>query len=132
MNETDTASYQDLSGDQQHAMMQRELESHKVEVSHMKIDRTTQVGGIMQVGGATRHDTGGEAARPYLGNWVRERSLGGGNFGEVYLERNSATRMVRAVKKLTGGKPAWHDREIRQMLMLKSVCESSRLWGIHG
>lgn len=113
---------------QPRVVMERNLENYQVEVTEINISRST-----ISVGGTTRHDSGGQAAAPYLGTWVRVRHLGSGAYGVVFLECNSRTGMVRAVKQLTGANVAWNDREITHMLLVKDVnCSDIKCGRIHG
>lgn len=113
---------------QPRAVMERNSENYQVDVTQMNISRNT-----ICVGGTTRHDSGGQAAAPYLGTWVRQRRLGRGAYGVVFLECNVRTGMVRAVKQLSGANVAWNDREIAQMLLVKEVnCSDIMRGRMHG
>lgn len=69
----------------------------------------------------TRHDAGGKEVTKYTGTWIRQRLLGIGSFGAVYLEKNASTGTLRAVKQLMKGTAAWHDREMDCMISVKNV-----------
>lgn len=109
--------------DQKPTIVQPNLE-YKVGVSEMSITRDTVV-----AGGITRHVSGGQAATQYLGTWVRERRLGSGGYGVVYLEHNPEARLYRAVKRLEGGNTDQHDREIAQMIKVIKVNKSESIRG---
>lgn len=53
----------------------------------------------------------------YRGIWVRQSVLGFGRF----LEKNVATKKLRAVKQLMKGTTTWHDREMDCMISVKNV-----------
>lgn len=69
----------------------------------------------------TTHSSGGAAATNDVGSWDREGVVGEGGNGVVFVERNTATRNLRAVKKLNQGSESEHFREIHAMLVVKQV-----------
>lgn len=70
---------------------------------------------------STQHNSGGKEVTKYTGTWVRQKVLGIGHFGAVYLEKHTSTEELRAVKQLMKGAAAWHDREIDCMILVKNV-----------
>lgn len=70
----------------------------------------------------TRHESGGQEVMEYVGTWVRERDscVGSGSSGFVYLERNTSTNKLRAVKQLSRGFK-WQAREMECMILVKNV-----------
>lgn len=70
----------------------------------------------------TRHESGGQEVMQYVGTWVREGDscVGSGSSGLVYLERNTSTNKLRAVKQLSRGF-RWQAREMECMILVKNV-----------
>lgn len=69
----------------------------------------------------TTHSSGGAATTNDVGSWDRERVVGEGGNGVVFVEKNTVTGSLRAVKMLTRGKESEQLREINAMLVVKQV-----------
>lgn len=90
----------------------RDLQVYKLQVTHLEPDGDT---------GTTTHDSGGTGTADQTGTWERQRRLGSGSSGTVFLEQKTATETMRAVKILMRGTESDKAREIRNTLFARDV-----------
>lgn len=69
----------------------------------------------------TTHPRSNGAVIDNAGTWNRQSVVGEGGSGTVFLEENTATGVLRAVKMLKSGSESDQHREIRAMLFVKAV-----------
>lgn len=92
--------------------LERVLEPYKLEGTEIQKIGATRT---------TTHSSGGAAVTKDVGSWDCEREIGKGGNGVVFVEKNTVTGSLRAVKMLTRGKESEQLREINAMLVVKQV-----------